>query len=83
MALYEAFMVPFPKPDHSLEGCSTHERLFSRLKQLLSSRKLARILVVGSAVLCYVTMRSFLATDQLVRIYRKVSLKGGSGCRVF
>ena len=46
--------------------------LGQRAWRLLRTRKAARCLVAAATLVVYVRLRSFLAVDQLVRIYREV-----------
>ncbi len=46
--------------------------LAERVWRQLCTRKGARIVAAGLTLVLYVKFRSFLAVDQLVRIYRKV-----------
>jgi hypothetical protein len=46
--------------------------LAARAWRLLRSRKAARCMTAAGTLLAYVKLRSFLAVDQLVRIYREV-----------
>lgn len=47
--------------------------LARRFWRQLRTRKAARILAAGLTLVCYVKLRSFLAVDQLVRMYREVT----------
>ena len=64
MVLWDVFLVPWPPK----AGRSPVQRA----NQLLHHKKVHRILLISSCVLCYTRLRSWLAGDHLVRIYRKV-----------
>ena len=65
MVLIDMYMLPWPRrgsgpwPRHAL--------------QLALHRKTIRVVLIGAAVTAYARLRSWLAGDHLVRIYRKVS----------
>ncbi|CAL8469470.1 g9011 [Coccomyxa elongata] len=69
VVLYDAFLVPFDRvqPPSGAKGS-----LAERVWRQLCTRKGARIIAAGLTLVLYVKFRSFLAVDQLVRIYRKV-----------
>ena len=49
------------------------KQLGRQLLYLIRTPKAMRMMVLGVALVIYVKLRSFLAVDQLVRIYREVS----------
>ncbi len=62
----------------SASVCRTSLRNLRRqLWYLIRTPKAIRMIVLGVALVIYVKMRSFLAVDQLVRIYREVSWQLG------
>ena len=66
MMLIDVYLLPWPR-----RGSTSLQR---RLMQLASNRKAHRLLLVGGAVTAYAQLRSLLAGDHLVRIYRKVNV---------
>ena len=67
MILIDVYLLPWPRRDH--RTCQQH------LIQLAKHRKAARLAAVSAAVVAYAKLRSWLAGDHLVRIYRKVSVQ--------
>jgi len=62
----------------SASVCRTSLRSLGRqLWYVIRTPKAIRMMVLGVALVIYVKMRSFLAVDQLVRIYREVSWQLG------
>lgn len=49
------------------------KQLGRQLLYLIRTPKAMRMIVLGVALVIYVKLRSFLAVDQLVRIYREVN----------
>ncbi|CAL8471954.1 g11496 [Coccomyxa elongata] len=71
VVLYDAFLVPFdrvPQPPGRLGLADLARRSWHQAR----TRKAARILAAGLTLVCYVKLRSFLAVDQLVRMYREL-----------
>lgn len=65
-------------------AASGARELRAQLRRRLERRRLARLAVLAAAGLAYVKLRSWVAVDQLVRIYRKVRGRptlAGSGDR--
>lgn len=60
MVLYDIFFDPPPGDQHRPTN--------------FASRKLMRVVLLCGTGLAYVALRSFVAGDQLVRIYRNVSV---------
>ncbi|BDA47605.1 probable protein O-mannosyl-transferase TMTC4 [Coccomyxa sp. Obi] len=71
VVLYDAFLVPFDRVQQS-PGRFGFADLAQRFWRQLQTRKAARILAAGLTLVCYVKLRSFLAVDQLVRMYREL-----------
>ncbi len=68
LVLIDVYMLPWPR----LSSCS----LRHQAAQLACHRKVIRLAAVTAAVAAYAQLRSWLAGDHLVRIYRKVSGRG-------
>lgn len=66
MMLLDLYMLPWPRRG---SAC-----LYQHAAHLLRHRKLHRLLLMLLTVLAYAKLRSWLAGDHLVRIYRKVLL---------
>ena len=66
MMLLDLYMLPWPRG-----GTAT---LMQRVSLLLRHRKLHRMLLMLLALASYAQLRSWLAGDHLVRIYRKVHM---------
>ena len=66
MTLLDLCLLPWPRRGPA--------RLCLHAKHLLSHRKVHRLLVMLVSVAAYTRLRSWLAGDHLVRIYRKVRL---------
>ena len=65
MILIDIYILPWPR-----RGSTS---LQQHVGQLASSTKTHRLLVIASAVVAYAKLRSWLAIDHLVSIYRKVT----------
>lgn len=74
MALWDVFLMPWPP--------RAGRTPFQRACQLMHHKKVHRILVISCCVVAYARLRSWLAGDHLVRIYRKVSF-AGTACVAF
>ncbi|KAK9908411.1 hypothetical protein WJX75_007517 [Coccomyxa subellipsoidea] len=70
VVLYDAFLVPFDRAQPPRSGAKFS--LVQRVWRQLCTRKGARIITAALTLVLYVKFRSFLAVDQLVRIYREV-----------
>jgi hypothetical protein len=68
MALYDVYLGAFGED----EGSEADRSFPAAAWKLLRSRKAARLVALALALLSYVKLRSWVAGDQLVRIYRKV-----------
>ena len=64
MVLWDVFLLPWP-----VRG---RRGAVQRAVQLAATRKAQRLALVSCCVLAYACLRSWLAGDHLVRIYRKV-----------
>lgn len=64
MVLWDVFLLPWPS-----RGLRT---LAQRAIQLVAHKKGHRLIVICGCVIAYAHLRSWLAGDHLVRIYRKV-----------
>lgn len=69
LVLIDTYMLPWPR--------LSSRSLRHHAAQLACHRKVIRLVAVTAAVAAYAQLRSWLAGDHLVRIYRKVS-----GCGV-
>ena len=65
LVLIDMYMLPWPRLSSS--------SLRHHAAQLACHRKVIRLVAVTAAVVAYAQLRSWLAGDHLVRIYRKVS----------
>lgn len=69
MMLLDLCLLPWPRRDPAgPQLCAS---------QLLSHRKVHRLLATLVSVVAYTKLRSWLAGDHLVRIYRKVCFSNG------